>query len=386
MATDDVRYQVFVSSTYTDLIAERQAVMSALLQLGAMPAGMELFPAADDEAWTLIKRVIDESDYYLLVIGGRYGSTALDGLSYTEMEYDYAVDQGKPVMAFLHGEPGLIHVKTTDVKPEARERLDAFRKRVEKAKHVKFWTSPEDLAGKVALTFGTFTRTYPAVGWRRGDAGDSTETLKRLAAAQDRIAQLEGVLGAQAAGPPPGAEGLANGTEVLEMLADARIQIKNLARNQNNIDPYQEYQPDASLSWDDILYALGPSMLNEARESALEEGFDRALALYNAQDGRQEILDWLKSLENLKTTPAAAEPEFQLLKFESSHDDFETALLQLQALGLITQSDRRRPVSDRATYWTLTPWGRTRLTQLRAVRAGQTRPPDEQHEEGQPDN
>ena len=68
------RYQVFVSSTFLDLKEEREAVVSALLQVEAFPAGMELFPATDDDSWTLIKRVIDESDYYLLVVGGKYGS------------------------------------------------------------------------------------------------------------------------------------------------------------------------------------------------------------------------------------------------------------------------------------------------------------------------
>src|ERR1700710_3079374 len=97
------RYQVFVSSTFLDLQAEREAVVSALLQMDAFPAGMELFPATDDDAWTLIKRVINESDYYLLVIGGKYGSIDPETeLSFTEKEYDYAVEQGKPVMAFLH--------------------------------------------------------------------------------------------------------------------------------------------------------------------------------------------------------------------------------------------------------------------------------------------
>ena len=31
----------------------------------------------------------------------RYGSTAEDGISYTEKEYDYAVDQGVPVLGFV---------------------------------------------------------------------------------------------------------------------------------------------------------------------------------------------------------------------------------------------------------------------------------------------
>ena len=57
------RYQVFVSSTYDDLREERAEVIQALLELDCIPAGMELFPAGDDEQWKVIRRVIDESDY-----------------------------------------------------------------------------------------------------------------------------------------------------------------------------------------------------------------------------------------------------------------------------------------------------------------------------------
>ena len=146
----EARYQVFVSSTYTDLITERQAVISTLLQLNAFPAGMELFPATDDEAWVLIERVIDESDYYLLVIGGRYGSVDSAGLSFTEREYEYAVARRKPTMAFLHQSPEKLPFEHSEGDPSAREKLDAFRARVQLARHVKLWTSPEDLVGKVA--------------------------------------------------------------------------------------------------------------------------------------------------------------------------------------------------------------------------------------------
>ena len=60
------RYQVFVSSTYTDLKEERRHVTQALMEMDCIPAGMELFPAADEEQWEFIKRVIDDCDYYLL--------------------------------------------------------------------------------------------------------------------------------------------------------------------------------------------------------------------------------------------------------------------------------------------------------------------------------
>jgi hypothetical protein len=71
--------------------------MQALLELNCMPAGMELFPAANEEQWSWIKRVIDESDYYVVVLAGRYGSIATStSLSYTEMEYRYALETKKP--------------------------------------------------------------------------------------------------------------------------------------------------------------------------------------------------------------------------------------------------------------------------------------------------
>ena len=118
----DKRYQVFVSSTFTDLVAERKSVVQALLSLDHFPAGMELFPASDDDQWALIKGVIDDSDYYIIIIAARYGSVSEEGVSYTEKEFDYAVSIGKPVLAFLHEHPEEIPAKNTDQNDAARER------------------------------------------------------------------------------------------------------------------------------------------------------------------------------------------------------------------------------------------------------------------------
>lgn len=126
------RFQVFISSTYIDLHLERQELIRALLELDCIPAGMELFPASDDDAWTLIKRVIDESDYYLVVSAGRYGSVHPDtGISYTEMEYDYAVKAGKPVIGFLKANPESIPVDKVYTDQVLAEKLDVFRQKLE---------------------------------------------------------------------------------------------------------------------------------------------------------------------------------------------------------------------------------------------------------------
>src|ERR1700730_5541122 len=99
------KYQVFVSSTYTDLVDERQDTLKSILDLGHIPVGMEGFFAADEEQLSYIKKIIDECDYYILVIAGRYGSIDETGVSYTEKEYDYAVANGVTVLAFIHSDP-----------------------------------------------------------------------------------------------------------------------------------------------------------------------------------------------------------------------------------------------------------------------------------------
>ena len=137
----DKRYQVFVSSTYEDLHEERREVMQALLALDCIPTGMELFPAADYDSWTHIKRFIAGCDYYVVIVGGRYGSRGPTGKSYTEMEYDYAVEAGLPALAFLHKDPGTIPANKTEPTDDGKVALCAFRKKVENSRHAKYWNS-----------------------------------------------------------------------------------------------------------------------------------------------------------------------------------------------------------------------------------------------------
>ncbi|MBR2714619.1 MAG: DUF4062 domain-containing protein, partial [Ruminococcus sp.] len=70
-------------------------ILDVLLTADCIPAGMEAFVATDAEQFEVIKQVIDLCDYYVLIIGKRYGSISPEtGISYTEMEYDYAIDKG----------------------------------------------------------------------------------------------------------------------------------------------------------------------------------------------------------------------------------------------------------------------------------------------------
>ena len=118
------RLQVFVSSTYLDLKDERQAAVQAILSANHIPAGMELFAAQDLSQWEAIKRWIDDSDIHLLILGGRYGSVEqASGKSYTQLEYEYAIEQGKLVFGIVLTE-GFVDRKVESMGKDAVERSE----------------------------------------------------------------------------------------------------------------------------------------------------------------------------------------------------------------------------------------------------------------------
>ncbi len=104
---------------------------------------MELFPSADEETWEFIKRQIADVDYYVVVIAGRYGSTAADGISFTEKEYDYAREIDKPILAFVHANRRKLPRDQTEEDPEKNRRLTAFIEKVQRYP-VNYFSSPHD--------------------------------------------------------------------------------------------------------------------------------------------------------------------------------------------------------------------------------------------------
>lgn len=216
------RYQVFVSSTYEDLQEECRGVMQALLALDCIPTGMELFPAADDDSWTLIKRFIEGCDYYIVIVGERYGSTGPDGRSYTEMEYDFAVQAHLPVLAFLHKNSGLLAEGTKDTDRERAE-LTAFRKKIEQEKHAKYWASTAELQGLVALSMPRLMKSRPRVGWVRADAVPDESAAQEILKLKRKNEELQ-------AAPPPGTEGSRKGMRKSPCISDTATRISSLTR------------------------------------------------------------------------------------------------------------------------------------------------------------
>src|SRR6476660_1470250 len=182
------RLQVFVSSTYIDLREERQAAVEAVLMAGHVPAGMELFAAGDQSQMEVIRQWIADSDVFLLILGGRYGSIdPATGKSYVHLEYEHATSLGKPLFACVLDE-GALEKRLREHGSEVIERshpdkLELFRQQV-LSKIVRFWSDAKDIKLAIHESLGNIARRSDLRGWIRGEhavnTGPLAEELARL--------------------------------------------------------------------------------------------------------------------------------------------------------------------------------------------------------------
>lgn len=175
------KYQVFISSTFEDLKEERAAVSQILLDLGCIPIGMEQFPASGMSQMDYIKKMLETCDYYILILAGRYGSIDhTDGVGYTEKEYDYAIENGIPVMSFLVEDIGKLPNEKCEKTDVGREALMRFRAKVSASKMIKKYSSKESLQAGVAVSLQQCIRDFPAIGWVRADGIDTDSSLEAM--------------------------------------------------------------------------------------------------------------------------------------------------------------------------------------------------------------
>ena len=354
------RYQVFVSSTYEDLLEARQEVMQALLELDCIPAGMELFPAADDDQWTLIKRVIDECDYYIVIIAGRYGSIGPEEKSFTQLEYEYAISRKKPVIAFLYKEPGKLPADNTEKDPAQAKKLEDFRK-LAKKKMVRYWTTPAELGSVVGRSLVKLIKSRPATGWVKADSLPSQEATQEIRELRGQVAELKRALKTVRTTAPKETAPLAQGEDQFE------IEYTFKAYG----DRSAPYSASYSVSWSQIFLRLAPLMIDWADNYNLENELNRMTEEANTEALRK---DGALKYSCPKYTPCAwrlrgkeEEPspwefhpeEFDPEEFRITSAAFDAIKVQLLALKLMKKA---------GDGWTLTPRGMTQMAELRAIR------------------
>lgn len=248
MAKDKV-FRVFVSSTYDDLKEERLAVMNALIEKNCIPIGMEQFPACNQKQIEHIKKRIDSVDYYILIIGGRYGSIEKKSKkSYTQLEYEYAKEKGIPIASFVIA--NIEELKSTKVErtERGRKRLDAFCKIVMADKMCKKWNNPDDLARHVQNSIEELIESSPREGWVR----------------------------------PSSIAAISNNTRDSGFDLDQIVDLHPITNN-----PFSLLNDDELVhqtTWKSIVSVLAPIMKNPTPESTIEETLIKAFAGISHRD------------------------------------------------------------------------------------------------------
>jgi hypothetical protein len=327
----DKRYQVFISSTFEDLKRERQEALKAVLLQNHMPAGMELFPALDADAWRLIADVIDQSDYYLLIIAGRYGSRDEEGLGYTEKEYEYALEKQKPVIALLHSNPDNLPRGKTETDEGSWNKLAAFRAKVEKNHHCAYWQSADELKVAVILGLSSAVKNYPGVGWIRADKVASEELLREINDLRKENESLKQI--------------------AAQYEASQKIEIPDIASLDEEYEVHGTYTSaqygsrkwSLKMSWRNMFALIGPFLLNNPNESHVES------VLANSFYERTNYNGLYSHYLNKQT--------------------FQTIKIQFMALKLINVKYLQTTSGGMAWFWSLTGRGEAITFAERTVKA-----------------
>ncbi|MBA0212130.1 DUF4062 domain-containing protein [Pectobacterium brasiliense] len=184
------RYQIFISSTYSDLIETRKKISEHILSMNHIPAGMEMFSANGKEQWNTIQKSINNSDYYILIIGERYGSISeIDGISFTEKEYRYAREIGLPTLCFIPDENYQTTRSNRESEPEKIKKLNSLIEEIKGNQLCSLWNTEDDLIQKVSAALYKIFTDEPRIGWIRGDSGDP-EALIKLVNTMEENSQL----------------------------------------------------------------------------------------------------------------------------------------------------------------------------------------------------
>lgn len=319
----DKKYQVFVSSTYEDLQEERKKVMEALLQMNCFPVGMEYFNASDDSQWEVIKSLIRECDYYVLIVAGRYGSIEEEsGKSYTQKEFEYAVEQGVPVISFVHKHPDSLPAAKYEQESLKREKLEKFKSCIKK-KLCKFWENADELSSQVILSLNSLIKSHPRTGWVKADEVSSAEANKELISLRKENDLLKSKIRALSFQIPEGTERYKQGEDKFTIHYTHDYELLSY-ENEDKI-----YKKE--VSWNEIFLSISTLLLSPTYENTMYSEMTKNLL------GEH---------------------------FDIINDDFQTILIQLMALKLIATDTIK--VDGIYTYWILTEYGKNVMVNLRA--------------------
>lgn len=323
------KYQIFVSSTYEDLKDERKAVIEQILNMGHLPVGMELFVASDDEQFEYIKRIIDNCDYYVLILGGRYGSISPNtGISYTEMEYNYAVEKNIPVLVFPFIDIDKLPVKKKD---KDLTQITNFINKATGSRIRKAWENKAHLCINVMNSLYRNFEENPQSGWIRPEEYDNSKLLNEINELRKYNSELEKKIAEYKKQLTPNISDLANMNEEFE------LHFQYVENNSHHL-----WNSKINITWNQIFSYIAPKLISPKSAGLLKYEIDAPL---------------INKLASKK---------YEKVYIED--DDFQTIKIQFMTQGLLNAYPANNTKGGVTEFIQITQKGKSYMQQIKTVK------------------
>ena len=304
-----------------------------------------MFSAADEEQWKLIARQIDQSDYYVVIVAHRYGSI-VGKKSYTEKEYDYAIQKGVPVIGFIIDDSAPWPKDKMESDSNKAEALNRFKQKV-KRKPIGFWSVKDELCGKVITSLVKLIATNPRPGWIRTSETVGPEVVSEMSRLSSENARLS-----------------SENAQLKQQLEESlKIDNSHFSQGEDQIDIAFYFYIDQlknedifRISWDNLFLNIGKIILEKTAESSVMGRIENMIYM-----SKKDSFSWLGKATSISIQ------EGELLKIKTQfialgYIDIQIITSQPNTNGQFRSLDVDRP------HWILTSSGKRKFAELLAIR------------------
>ena len=271
----DKRYQVFISTSGSEMQPERMILAQTLVGMGFFSWGLE---QRTPLSTAFARRQIDDCDYVVILLGSAYGEQSVSGVGYMHLEYIYAVTKQKPVIVFMHDDPAARDAALHDDKAELREKFQEFRKLLQhEADQVFSYRSLRDLEMAVRLNLPQMLERYPVLGWVRPQ---NTQLLQdEIDRLKSKLEQLETESGKREADP---------------FLSLPKVSMHEVFAFEYRMHAYQdgnfkELKVQKEMTWAQLLSVLGATFVHPTPEEFFSKRMNEYLNETGLKDARAEM-------------------------------------------------------------------------------------------------
>ncbi len=277
----DKRYHVFISTTGADMQPERSVLAQTLASLGFFSWGLE---TRTPLTTAFARRQIDDCDYFVLLLGSRYGDLSASGVSYVHLEYIYAITKQKPVLVIMHESPDSRSPEVQEQTKEGQRKFEDFRRQLQRERDmVVTFREPRELEVILRHAMPQLTQRYPSLGWvRPNDA-----PMQALQLENEKLRQKNAQLMASGRGRSAASSTSSLDDDISATMGEPGALDVPVVRGDElmsfdyRVHAYQdgnfrELRPRRQMTWNELLVAIGPGF----RPPAPEENFARLLNEY----------------------------------------------------------------------------------------------------------